>query len=82
MWAGWLADFCWRLVRGGVALKLVIDLDECIGDGICEAICPEVFELRDDGLAYVINENPAADLKEKIDKAIEECPVMCIRWEE
>lgn len=65
-----------------MALKPVIEHDECIGDGICEAICPEVFELRDDGLAYVIDEDPAEDLKDKIDKAIDECPVQCIRWED
>jgi len=62
--------------------KPVIDHDECIGDGICEQICPEVFELRDDGLAYVINENPDESLYDKIEEAIEECPAVAIAWEE
>ncbi len=61
--------------------KPVIDHDECIGDGLCEQICPEVFELREDGLAYVINENPGEDLKSRIDEAIEECPTGAISWE-
>ncbi len=63
-------------------MKPKIIADECIGDGICEEISPEVFELRDDGLAYVINEDPDASLKDKIDEAIEECPTSAIVMEE
>jgi ferredoxin len=32
-----------------------IDQDLCTGDGICEEICPDVFEARDDGL-WVVKE--------------------------
>ncbi len=63
-------------------MKPKIIADECIGDGICEEICPEVFELRDDGLAYVINEDPDSSLKDKIDESIEECPTSAIVMEE
>ena len=30
-----------------------IDQNLCTGDGLCEEICPEVFWLHEDGLAYV-----------------------------
>jgi ferredoxin len=30
-----------------------IDQDLCTGDGLCAEICPRVFEMHDDGLAYV-----------------------------
>lgn len=30
-----------------------IDQDLCTGDGLCAEICPDVFEMHDDGLAYV-----------------------------
>jgi len=63
-------------------MRPIIDLDECIGCGQCEQIAPEVFELREDGLAYVINENPSGDLIAKIDEAIEECPTAAISREE
>ncbi len=63
-------------------MKPVIDHDLCIGDGICEEICPEVFELREDGLAYVIDDDPDATLKPKIDEAIKECPTSAIYLEE
>lgn len=63
-------------------MRAKINHDECIGDGICEEICPEVFELRDDGLAYVINEEPEDDLDDKIEEAVEECPTSAIIVEE
>ena len=63
-------------------MRPAIDHDECIGDGICEEICPEVFELRDDGFAYVIDTDPPPELYGKIEEAIEACPTSCISAEE
>jgi ferredoxin len=34
-------------------MEVWIDQDLCTGDGLCVEICPPVFELLDDGLAYV-----------------------------
>jgi len=36
-----------------MALKVWIDQDLCTGDGICVEICPSLFGMSDDGLAYV-----------------------------
>tara|TARA_B100000029_G_scaffold8023_1_gene8494 strand:- start:556 stop:849 length:294 start_codon:yes stop_codon:yes gene_type:complete len=36
-----------------VKMKVWIDQDLCTGDGLCEEICPSVFAMHDDGLAYV-----------------------------
>lgn len=30
-----------------------IDQDLCTGDGLCAEICPDLFEMHDDGMAYV-----------------------------
>lgn len=34
-------------------LKVWIDQDICTGDALCTEIAPEIFEMNDDGLAYV-----------------------------
>jgi ferredoxin len=39
--------------RKRFTMKVWIDQDLCTGDGLCEEICPDVFVLLDDGLAYV-----------------------------
>ena len=34
-------------------MKVWIDQDLCTGDGLCTEIAPDIFEMDDDGLAYV-----------------------------
>lgn len=63
-------------------MKVTIDRDECIGDGICENVCPEVFEVRDDGLAYVLTFEESPEILEKIEEAIDECPTSAITMDE
>ncbi|WP_316900385.1 ferredoxin [Pseudodesulfovibrio indicus] len=53
-------------------MPIVIDPDECIGCESCVEICPEVFEMDDDGeKATVIDPNSTKDC---VDEAIETCP--------
>jgi ferredoxin len=73
-------------------MKVWIDQDLCTGDGLCEEICPSVFTLLDDGLAYVkdgetvMNEpggaqqmvTVLANLEAQVEEAAEECPGECI----
>lgn len=57
---------------------LDIDRDECIGCGTCVEHIDTVFFLNDDeGKAYVIAQEGAMD---RIDDAIDACPVTCISW--
>ncbi len=34
-------------------MRVWIDQDLCTGDGICEDLCPDVFVILEDGIAYV-----------------------------
>lgn len=36
-----------------MSYKVWIDQDLCTGDGLCTEICPPLFGMHDDGLAYV-----------------------------
>jgi ferredoxin len=50
-----------------------IDPDLCTGCGVCEELCPAVFELGDDGLAHVIVGSDR-DGAECCEEAAESCP--------
>ena len=46
-------------------MKVVVDFDECASNAVCMGILPEVFEVRDDGYLYVLDENPPEALREQ-----------------
>ena len=55
--------------------------EECIGCGMCEGTCPDVFEVGDDGLAHVIVDEVSADVEDDAKQAAEDCPVEAITVE-
>lgn len=62
-------------------MKVRVDKDLCIGDGSCAETCPEVFELRGDGLAYVKNDANYEACGVRLTEAVENCPVGAIIFE-
>ena len=52
----------------------------CIACGLCEQICPDVFELND--LATVIEGVNYSDYEGQIKEASESCPVEVIKFTE
>ena len=52
--------------------------DTCIGCGLCEGTCPEIFSMSDEGTAVAKNEDVAEELPEKAAEAKEGCPVGAI----
>lgn len=59
---------------------MVVDEEKCIGCGTCVALCPKVFDFDDKGKVKVVDQE--GDTVEKIQEAIESCPVDAIGWEE
>jgi ferredoxin len=45
-------------------------------------VCPEVFEVRSDGYLYVLQENPAEELHDKVRQAADMCPTAAISVED
>jgi ferredoxin len=58
--------------------KVVVDFDLCESNAVCMGIAPEVFEVRDDDFLYVLQEEPADDLRAKVDEAVQRCPKQAI----
>lgn len=63
-------------------MKVVVKNDNCIGCGACEATCPEVFQINDDGISQVICEDFSAVDEETLTDAMEGCPTGAIEEEE
>jgi ferredoxin len=68
-------------------MKVSIDKTKCAVCWSCVAICPEVFEMRDDGVVDVKPEYQGVDitdpeLQEKVRQAFDACPAMAIVIEE
>ena len=55
-----------------------VDKEKCIGCGLCPNLCPDIFEMKEDGKADV---KEGADLEKNkgcIKEAKESCPVGAI----
>jgi ferredoxin len=59
-------------------VKVVVDFDECASNAVCMGIAPEIFEVRDDGFLYVLDEHPAESLRDKLREAVNGCPTGAI----
>ena len=68
-------------------MKIIFEREKCIGCGSCVAICPEFWEIAEDGKSHL--KNSKRDLKTGNDEleitkvkcgqdATDVCPVQCI----
>ena len=55
-------------------MRVTVDFDLCTSNAVCMGIAPEVFEVRDDGFLYVLDENPGPEFDERLRQAAASCP--------
>jgi len=63
-------------------MKATVDPDLCTACGLCEEICPEVFEPDADGIAQVKVDEIPEEFEESARDAADQCPVEAIKIEE
>lgn len=59
-------------------MRVVVDFDTCQNNAVCMGILPRVFEVRDDGYLYVLEEHPAEELRGLVEQAVTSCPTQAI----
>ncbi|HHW00932.1 MAG TPA: ferredoxin [Clostridiaceae bacterium] len=63
-------------------MKAYVDQGLCIGCGLCESLCPEVFRMADDGLAKAIEGDIPESSEDCAKDAESQCPTEAIKVEE
>lgn len=59
-------------------MKIQVNFDLCASNAICMAMAPEVFEVREDGYLYILNENPGEEYREQMRESVNGCPTGAI----
>lgn len=64
-------------------MKIHVDMDKCIGAGLCVVAAPAIFAQNDDdGLVVVLNDRPPADQHAAVREAARLCPALVIELNE
>ncbi len=63
-------------------MRVVVDFELCESNALCMAVAPEVFEVGEDDLLYVLDEQPPEALRQKVLAAARTCPKHAITVEE
>lgn len=59
-------------------MRVIVNLDVCASTGGCVHQAPTVFEIRDDGMLYILQEEPGEELRAQVTAAEELCPTGAI----
>jgi ferredoxin len=62
----------------GLPVYAYVDPDTCIGCGVCESMCPDVFAMGEDSLAHAIAQPVPPELAAEAESARFACPVSAI----
>ncbi|HEX3705048.1 MAG TPA: ferredoxin [Mycobacteriales bacterium] len=59
-------------------MRIVVDRTKCSGLGICESLAPDHFEVNDDGIVMLLDENVNDDQRRLIEDAVAACPTFAL----
>jgi ferredoxin len=60
-------------------MRVIVDQDDCIASGQCVLAADAVFDQRDDdGIAFVLDDSPPAELHDDVRSAAANCPARAI----
>ncbi|SDS17879.1 ferredoxin [Jiangella sp. DSM 45060] len=59
-------------------MKIIVEIDRCVGGGQCVMAAPDVFDQDDDGLAVLLDDDPPASMSDDVQLAARLCPARAI----
>ncbi|KNZ43413.1 ferredoxin [Acetobacterium bakii] len=62
-------------------MKAIVDREACVGCGLCETVCPEVFELDAESIAIVLVDEISMESESCALESRDDCPVEAITIE-
>ena len=63
-------------------MKTNVDEETCIGCGLCETTCPEVFKLNKNDISEVVVDTVPPEAEATCREAADNCPVQAISLDE
>ncbi|BBZ66340.1 ferredoxin [Mycolicibacterium insubricum] len=60
-------------------MKVTVDTDRCVGNGVCEALSPDLFQVGDNGQAEVLVEQIPAEQEASVRQTVDSCPALALR---
>jgi ferredoxin len=58
--------------------KIEVDWDLCESNGVCMGIIPEVFQLGDDDMLSVLQDEVTPEIEDRVREAVRQCPRQAI----
>lgn len=62
-------------------MQITVDRDTCEGLGMCESMAHEYFEVVDDDMLVIHDENPPEEDRKMVLAAVNSCPVLALTLE-
>ena len=60
-------------------MRIEVDREVCEGVGMCESMAHEVFELDDDDVMHLREEQPSEERRTEVAAAVASCTVQALR---
>jgi ferredoxin len=63
-------------------MRVVVNMDLCESNALCQGVAPDIFEVDDDDNLIVLDETPDESARERLLEAVRICPKQAISIEE
>ena len=59
-------------------MRPIVIHTRCRGNGVCAELVPEVFQMDDLGMAWVVDDDPQEELHGRVRDAVYRCPAKAL----